>query len=276
MDLRYGTNPDDYRRWSTEQLRDNYVVDGLFTQGALTACYTHHDRLLIAGAVPTNAPIELAAPELTGTDFFLERREVGIFNIGGPAVINAGGDTYEVERLHGLYLGMGTRDVTFTSADPANPARLYLVSTSAHRAIDAQPFSQADGEALELGSAQESNRRTLTKLIHKDGIASCQLMLGFTQLHDGSMWNTMPAHLHDRRTEIYLYFDLDNDARVFHLMGVPEETRHLVMANEQAVISPGWSIHAGFGTQSYSFIWAMGGETYEFDDMAPVPPTAMR
>ena len=274
--ISYAMTPDEYARCDTAALRERFLVDGLFQDDALTLRYTHHDRMLIAGAVPRRSSVALEAADVLGTGYFLERREVGIVNIGGEGAVRVGDDEHALAPRDCLYVGRGHERVSLASSSASDPARFYLVSAPAHAALPTQRVSLADGQAARLGSPEEGNERTLTKLIHAEGVESSQLMLGLTQMHGASIWNTMPAHIHDRRTEIYLYFALPAEARVFHLMGPPDETRHLVVANEQAVISPGWSIHAGAGTQPYAFIWAMAGETYSFQDMAVVAPADLR
>lgn len=267
MELRHATHPEMIRGASTEDLRRSYLVDDLFTDDAVNAVYTHHDRIVLAGIRPVTEDVALPSfPELR-TQTFLECREAGVVNVGGKGSVVADGETFELGHGACLYLGRGTAEVTFRSADPAEPGRFYLFSAPAHRAFPTTAVMAGEGTARELGTAETSNRRTLNQYIHADGVRSCQVVMGVTTLHPGSMWNTMPAHTHDRRTECYLYFDLRDDARVVHLMGLPTETRHLVVADEQAVISPSWSVHSGFGSASYSFVWAMAGENQAFDDM---------
>lgn len=268
--------PDEYKRLDTSQLRRHFLVDGLFQDDILTGRYTHHDRMLVAGTVPRRSSVALAAPNVLGTEYFLERREVGIVNIGAEGTVRVGDDEYALAHRDCLYVGRGNRHVELASSSGADPARFYLASATAHATLPTRKVALGDGQAARLGSPDEGNERTLTKLIHADGVESSQLMLGLTQLHGVSVWNTMPAHLHDRRTEIYLYFDLPHEDRIFHLMGPPDETRHLVVSNEQAAISPGWSIHAGAGTRPYAFIWAMAGETYSFQDMVAIAPGELR
>lgn len=263
----HAVSPNDFRRYDTQELRRNFLLDGLFPQGELALRYVHNDRMIIGGAVPSTEGLVLAAPEMTATDGFLDRREVAILSIGGKATVEVGGESYSLERRDCLYVGKGGGEVVMKSNDPADPARLYLVSAPAHRSCPTAKIAIEESEAIELGSPAEGNRRTLVKMIHPDGVESCQLMLGVTTLHEGSMWNTMPPHRHERRTEAYLYFDLDPDQRVVHLMGPPSETRHLIVSDGEVVVSPPWSIHAGAGTAAYSFCWAMAGENQEFDDM---------
>ncbi|RMI09665.1 5-dehydro-4-deoxy-D-glucuronate isomerase [Cellulomonas triticagri] len=275
MEHRYATGPDHVARADTAALRDQYLVPDLFVPGEIRLVHTHHDRMVLGGVVPDGRTLRLEAPADLRAGTFLERREAGVVNVGGPAVVVADGERYELPTHACLYLGRGVRDVTFADAADGDGAQLYLVSAPAHTAYPTTLVLPEDGTVRELGDQETSNRRTLRQYIHADGIRSCQVVMGMTTLHPGSMWNTMPAHTHDRRTECYLYVDVPQDARVLHLMGRPEETRHLVVADRQAVISPSWSVHTGVGTAAYSFVWAMAGENQAFDDMDAVPVTAM-
>jgi len=279
MDLRYATNPTQIPSFDTNELRARYLVDTLFVPGEITACYTHHDRIVLAGAAPTDGPLTLPTFDELRADYFLANRELGIVNIGGTGTVSADNETYTMPNGSCLYIGRGTRNVVFASdsagQDAAGP-QFYLVSAPAHTAYPTQLVLRGEGNALELGDQLTSNRRTLNQYIHPKGIRSCQIVMGVTELHPGSMWNTMPAHTHDRRTECYLYFDVPDDARVIHLLGEPTETRHLVVADRQAVISPSWSIHSGVGTANYSFVWAMAGENQSFDDMDAAPAITLR
>lgn len=251
----------------TEELRENFLVESLFNPGVIDLLYAHIDRVVLGSAVPTDAPLTLgAAPELRA-DAFCERRELGVLNSGGPGTVTVDGTPFCLENLDGLYIGLGTREIAFASDAADSPARFYLVSYPAQRAYPTTLIRKAEAAPVKLGSPETANERTIYKYIHPEGAKSCQLVMGFTELAPGSVWNTMPAHTHDRRTEVYLYFGMPEEARVFHFMGEPDETRHLVVANEQAVLSPSWSIHSGAGTSAYSFCWAMGGENQAFDDM---------
>lgn len=271
MQIRQPSHPSDVKHYDTQKLRETFLVEDLFQTGSLNMAYSHYDRLIIGGAVPTNEPLVLEAAETLKTDYFFERREAGFIHIGGgEAVISVDGTAYELKKLDGLYVGRGAREVTISSKDAANPARMYVCSAPAHADFPTTKMDIDKATPNHLGSLETSNERTIYQYIHAGGTQSCQLMLGVTILKPGSVWNTMPAHLHDRRMEAYLYFDLKEDARVFHLMGEPNETRHIVVSNEQAVISPSWSIHSGAGTSNYTFIWAMAGENYTFKDMDPV------
>lgn len=265
-----------YSSRSTGELREDFLVDGLFQPGLIVLNYWETDRTVIGSAVPDAASLELACPAELAAHFFNERRELGIINLGGAGSIEADGQTHPLGRYDCLYVGRGVRRVVFSSANPARPAQFYLLSYPAHTdyptvlaAIDASPGSN-------LGSAGAANARRLHKFIHPDGIKSCQLVMGMTFLQPGSVWNTMPAHTHLRRSEVYLYFDIAADAALVHLAGRPEETRHLMVRDRQAVLSPPWSIHSGVGTSNYSFVWGMGGENQEFADMNLAPPASLR
>jgi 4-deoxy-L-threo-5-hexosulose-uronate ketol-isomerase len=276
MELRHATSPEQIPGMDTGQLRRRYLVEDLFAADEVRAVHTHHDRVVLAGIQPVDTAVDLPGfPEIRSEQFF-EHREAGIVNVGGPGTIAVDGTTYEVGKGSCLYVGRGAQEVAFTSADGAAPARFYLFSAPAHTAYPTTFVEAGSGTVRELGDGVTSNRRTLNQYIHENGVRSCQVVMGVTTLHAGSMWNTMPAHTHDRRMEAYLYFDLPADARVVHLMGEPTETRHLLVADGQAVISPSWSVHCGFGSASYSFVWAMAGENQSFDDMDGVPIAEMR
>lgn len=275
MENRYATGPEHVPGTDTAGLRAQYLVPDLFVPGEVRLVHTHHDRIVLGGVVPDGRRLALGAPDGLRCAFFLERREAGIVNVGGPAVVEADGVAYDLPRGACLYLGRGVRDVTFADAEPGSGAALYLVSAPAHTGYPTTRVLPDDATVRELGDQATSNRRTLRQFIHAGGVRSCQVVMGTTTLHPGSMWNTMPAHTHDRRTECYLYVDLPEEARVIHLMGESAETRHLVVADRQAVISPSWSVHSGVGTAAYSFVWAMAGENQAFDDMDAVPPAAL-
>ncbi|GLY02817.1 MULTISPECIES: 5-dehydro-4-deoxy-D-glucuronate isomerase [Actinoplanes] len=274
MEQRYATSPDQLPQFDTAELRRRYLVEEIFVPGEVTAVYTHHDRIVLGGAVPAGARLPLPVFDELRAEYFLENRELGIVNVGGTGTVTADGEEYTLPKGACLYIGRGTRDVVFADAD--GEAQFYLFSAPAHTAYPTSLVLRGEGTVRELGDQLTSNRRSLNQYIHPNGIRSCQIMMGVTELHPGSMWNTMPAHTHDRRTECYLYFDVPADARVIHLHGEPSETRHLVVADRQAVISPSWSLHSGVGTAAYSFIWAMAGENQSFDDMDAAPVTAMR
>lgn len=252
-----------------EDLRRHFLIEQLMVPGRLTATYTHYDRMLVMGAVPTDAPLAVGEDlaKLVGSATLLERRELGLINVGGAGRVTADGTVYEVGPQDALYLGKGIAAVSFASADPANPAKFYINSSPAHAAHPSRLVTKAQALVKELGAPETSNRRTLSQYLHPEVLPTCQLLMGLTRLHSGSVWNTMPAHTHDRRMEAYFYFELPADAVVMHFMGRPEATRHLVIRNEQAVLSPPWSIHCGAGTAAYAFIWSMAGDNQAFTDM---------
>lgn len=269
MDIRYPANPKDFETYTTERIRSEFLIQNLFTPDRLALTYSHADRMIVGGACPKD-PIHLEAGKETGGGSFLERREMGIINVGPQGTVTADGQQFILDKTDGLYIGQGTSDVAFSSSDPENPARYYLLSGLAHKNYPTQKTTQAEAVKASLGSVAEANVRTLYKYIHPGGIPSCQLVMGMTVLETGSVWNSMPCHTHERRMEVYFYFDLDPSSVLFHFMGQPDQTRHLVMRNEEAVISPSWSIHSGSATSNYSFIWGMLGENQIFNDMDAV------
>ncbi|MEM5582601.1 MULTISPECIES: 5-dehydro-4-deoxy-D-glucuronate isomerase [unclassified Roseibium] len=262
VETRYAIDPETAKALDTQGLRDHFHADGLFEDGKINLVYTHYDRLILGGAVPAGGDLVLDQVKEAGTASLLDRRELGVLNIGETGTVSAGGKSYEVARGDVLYVGMGSGPVTFSGK-----GRFYILSAPAHRACPTKLITVQDARRVELGSAETSNERVILQFLHPDVAESCQLLMGYTQFAPGSVWNTMPAHVHDRRMEAYLYFELGPDQRVFHFMGKPEETRHLVMANEEAVISPPWSIHCGAGTGAYTFCWAMAGDNVDFTDM---------
>ena len=268
--------PDQIPGLTQEQLRERYLVRGLFAAGEVRIVATHFDRVVAVGAVPTDTPLTLEAVPEIRSERFLDHREIGIVNVGGAGSVTADGESFAMAQKAVLYLGRGTKDVQFASDDATVPARFYGFSAPAHATYPAVVVDPDHGTIRELGDQATSNRRTLRQCIHEDGLPSCQVVMGVTTLYEGSMWNTMPAHTHDRRTEFYLYFDLADDQRVVHIMGEPEETRHLIAQSDDLVMAPSWSIHSGVGTSNYAFVWAMAGENQSFDDMDAVPITAMR
>lgn len=277
MDQRYATSPDQLPLFDTDDLRARYLVERVFVPGEVNVVYTHHDRIVLGGAVPAGAPLPLPTFDELRAEYFLANRELGIVNVGGTGTVTADGETYTLPNGACLYVGRGTRDVVFADAPgTGGGAQFYLFSAPAHATFPTRLVLRGQGTVRELGDQLTSNRRTLNQYIHENGIRSCQIVMGVTELHPGSMWNTMPAHTHDRRTECYLYFDVPEDARVIHLLGEPAETRHVVVADRQAVIAPSWSVHSGVGTAAYSFVWAMAGENQSFDDMDGFAVTQMR
>ena len=278
MDIRQPVHSEHARGLDTEGLRRHFLVEGLFKPDEATLTYSQIDRIIVGGIHPVSQPVRFA-PELgrhTGTDYFLQRRELGLINIGGPALVLADDKRYEVGPREALYIGQGARELEFRSLDPAQPAKLYFNCAPAHTHYPNRKVTLAEASPETLGAAATSNRRTIHKFIVPDVLPTCQLLMGMTQLEPGSLWNTMPCHTHDRRMEVYFYFDMGPDAAVFHMMGEPTQTRHLVVRNEQAVISPSWSLHSGVGTQAYTFIWGMVGENQVFKDMDHVPMSVLR
>jgi 4-deoxy-L-threo-5-hexosulose-uronate ketol-isomerase len=267
---RWAIDPDAAALMGTGELRDNFLIDGLFAPGRINLTYSHYDRLIVGGAVPFGAPLRLEAIKATGTPDFLDRRELIAVNIGVAGSVSVDGETFAMGPRDMLYIGMGSRDVTFASAATGPLAKFYLLSAPAHTPHPTRLIRIDEAKRLDLGSQETSNQRSIFQFIHADGAKTCQLVVGLTTFAPGSVWNTMPCHIHDRRSEAYLYFDLPDTARVFHMMGEPDETRHLVVGNEEAILSPGWSIHSGVGTASYAFIWAMAGDNVDYTDIDPV------
>ncbi len=273
LELRYGNHPDDVHRYSTAELRKHFLVEKIFSPGELHLTYSHVDRVIFGGACPAQTRLDLTGGKELGSDRFLDRRELGVINIGdaGRVVLDATG--VELGQGDGLYVGQGVAQVGFESRDPAKPAKFYLVSSPAHRQHPTVKVEQARANPRKLGAPETCNMRTVYQYVHPAVCSSCQLVMGMTLLEPGSVWNTWPCHTHERRMEVYFYFNMAEATRVFHMHGRPHETRHLVMANEQAVISPSWSIHSGVGTGAYAFIWAMAGENQNFDDMDAIAPS---
>jgi 4-deoxy-L-threo-5-hexosulose-uronate ketol-isomerase len=276
MEVRHPIHPEHMIMFDTSELREHFLVSELFTPGEPKLVYCFYDRLIVGGVCPIE-PVTLAIdPKIIGAAFLLERRELGIINIGGDGLVVADGVEFSLANGEGLYVSMGTRSLEFRSADSTNPARFYLNSAPAHAALPTTKITLADAEPITLGDPATSNKRTIRKYIHPNGVKSCQLVMGMTMLEKGSVWNTMPVHTHQRRMEAYLYFNMQEDDLVFHFMGEPEETRHIVVRDGEAVLSPSWSIHSGAGTASYTFIWGMAGENQDFGDMDHIPMGRLR
>ena len=270
MDIRYSTGKEPFTRMNTKELRDEFLIQGIFNKDDVSAVYSHVDRIVTMGCMPVDQEVDLEKNidpwKNFGVDYLLERRELGTINIGGDGVVNADGTIYEVKHYDALYLPMGTKNVTFKSKDATNPAKFYILTCPAHKACPAKLVTYDMAIHKHLGALKDSNERTINQYIHPDILETCQLSMGLTHLEEGSVWNTMPAHTHERRMEVYFYFDIPEDQAVFHFMGEPGETRHIVMHNDEAVINPAWSIHSGCGTTNYTFIWGMCGENRAYDD----------
>ena len=280
MDIRYSAHPNDVKRYTTEELRREFLIENLYRPDQVVAVYSHVDRMVTLGCMPVKETVSIDKGidvwANFGTRYFLERREVGMFNIGGDGSVTVDGTVYELGYKDCLYITMGAREVLFASRDSARPAKFYMVSAPAHCSYETRLLKLADAAKKPLGDAATSNKRVINQFIHPDVLKTCQLSMGMTVLESGSVWNTMPAHTHERRMEVYMYFDVALDQAVFHMMGQPGETRHIVMHNEEAVISPSWSIHSGVGTANYTFIWGMCGENQDFDDMDGIPTSELR
>lgn len=280
MDIRYSANQKDFKRYTTEETRDEFLIENLYVANEVVAVYSHVDRMVTLGCMPTTETVSIDKGidvwKNFGTGYFLERREIGIFNIGGPGKIVADGEEFKMGYKDCLYITKGTKEVTFSSESGSSPAKFYMVSAPAHKSCKTTFIPIEKAAKKPLGAMETSNKRVINQFIHPDVLETCQLSMGMTVLDPGSVWNTMPSHTHERRMEIYMYFEVPENQVVFHMMGQGKETRHIVMQNEQAVISPSWSIHSGAGTSNYTFIWAMGGENQAFDDMDTIPTTELR
>lgn len=276
MEIRYAVHPDHAAVMDSAELRENFLIPNLFTIGQLKMVYSYNDRLIVGGVCP-DRPMPLNIdPKIIGSDYLLERREMGIINVGGSGTITVDDQIFPIPGKDGLYIGLGARNISFASDNPEQPAKFYINSAPAHTTYPTVVARFSDADPVVLGDATGSNHRTIRKFIHPDGIRSCQLVMGMTTLETGSVWNTMPTHTHERRMEAYFYFDLPEDQIVFHFMGEPAETRHIIVRQEEAVLSPSWSIHSGAGTSSYTFIWGMAGENQVFDDMDGVPMSELQ
>ena len=275
MDIRYSANQRDVKRYTTDELRAEFLIQNLYRPDEVVAVYSHVDRMVTLGCMPVNETVSIDKGidvwANFGTHYFLERREIGIFNIGGAGKVAVDGRAYELGYKDCLYITRGAKQVLFSSDNPVAPAKFYMVSAPAHCSYETRLLRLEDAAKRLLGDSSTSNKRVINQFIHPDVLPTCQLSMGMTVLESGSVWNTMPAHTHERRMEVYMYFEVPENEVVFHMMGEGNETRHIVMKNEEAVISPSWSIHAGCGTASYTFIWAMGGENQAFDDMDEIP-----
>ncbi|WP_458628286.1 5-dehydro-4-deoxy-D-glucuronate isomerase [Winogradskyella sp. PC D3.3] len=264
---RYAASPQDVKNYDTNRLRDEFLISNVMEDDAINLVYSHYDRFITGGAVPVKSELKLESIEPLKADYFLERRELGIINVGGKGTVSVNGVDYHLDYKEALYIGRANKDVSFSSEDATKPAKFYLNSTPAHKTFPTKKISREDAEVVELGALETANARTIRKLIVNSVVETCQVQMGMTELKTGSVWNTMPAHVHDRRMEVYFYFEVPEDQAVCHFMGEPEETRHIWMANNQAVISPPWSIHSGSGTSNYTFIWGMAGENLDYGDM---------
>jgi 4-deoxy-L-threo-5-hexosulose-uronate ketol-isomerase len=276
MDVRQGMHSAHAKTLTTEELRREFLIEQIFVPGKVTMTYSHIDRIVVGGVCPTDKPLAIEAGKEFGVDYLLERRELGTINIGGAGTVSIDGKDYDLATEDGLYIPMGTKNLSFRSKDAAKPAKFYFACTPAHTAYPVVKINIADASPEKLGKPETGNVRTIYKYLHPAVLKTCQLSMGLTKLEPGSMWNTMPCHTHERRMEVYFYFNMPDDAVVFHMMGEPAETRHLIMRNEQAAISPSWSIHSGVGSQAYTFIWAMCGENQVFHDMDHVPMTTLK
>ena len=276
FETRYASSPKAVKQYDTEQLRDEFLIPDLMQPGKVKFVYTHYDRYMAGGAVPTSSDLKLETIDPLKADYFLERRELGIINVGGDGIIYVDGETFEIGHKDALYIGKGVKDVTFKSDDVSKPAKFYMNSAPAHKAFPTKKTSLAEANKIELGSLETANHRTVSQMIIGGIVETCQLQMGMTELKTGSVWNTMPAHVHDRRMEIYFYLDVPEEQAVCHFMGQPQETRHIWMQNHEAVISPPWSIHSGSGTSNYTFIWGMAGENLDYNDMDVAKITDLR
>lgn len=276
MTQRYESSPREVERMNTTELRENFLVERVFQKDSILMTYTHYDRLVLGGIMPVSKTLSLGTFNELKSNYFLERREMGIINVAGNGSVTADGHTFEVNKLSCLYLGKGTKEISFHSKDAENPAQFFILSAPAHKTFENKVFTKEEASPVTLGSPETSNQRTIYKYIHNDGIMSCQLVMGLTVLKTGSIWNTMPPHTHDRRSEVYFYFDVPENQGIMHFMGQPTETRHLWVQQHQAIISPPWSIHAGAGSANYSFIWGMAGENKDFTDMDHVNLNELR
>lgn len=276
MNNRYANHPNDSKKYDTNQLREHYMVEEIFSDDKVELTYSHVDRIIFGGIKPVNESLKLEAGKSMGVDYFLERREMGVINVGGEGIVSIDGEEFALNNKDGLYIGKGNKDIIFKSSNPKNPAKFYINSVPAHKEYKTVKIEIEKANPVKMGDKSTLNKRTIYQYVHPNVCESCQLLMGLTILEPGSAWNTMPCHTHERRMEVYFYFDMEEDTRVIHLMGEPTETRHLIVKNEQAIISPSWSIHSGVGTSNYTFIWGMCGENQTFTDMDPISMDTLR
>ena len=276
MKNRYANHPSDSKKYDTNQLREHYMVEEIFIDDKIELTYSHVDRIIFGGIKPVNESLKLEAGKSMGVDYFLERREMGVINVGGEGIVSIDGEEFTLNNKDGLYIGKGNKDIIFKSLNSENPAKFYINSVPAHKEYKTVKIEIEKANPVKMGDNSTLNKRTIYQYVHPNVCESCQLLMGLTILEPGSAWNTMPCHTHERRMEVYFYFDMEEDTRVIHLMGEPTETRHLIVKNEQAIISPSWSIHSGVGTSNYTFIWGMCGENQTFTDMDHIPMEVLR
>lgn len=276
LEVRYANHPEDSKHYTTEELRKHYLVEKVFIPDDISLVYSHQDRIIAGGVMPVKKALKLETSDELRAAYFLERRELGIINIGGAGKVTLDGKSYDIKPRDGMYVGMGVKDVVFESVDSKNPAKFYIASSPAHKTYPTYYIDFDKANHRPCGDEKTLNKRVINQYIHPDVCDSCQLAMGMTELAPGSGWNTMPSHTHERRMEVYFYFNIPDDNVVFHMMGQPQETRHIVMKNEELVISPSWSIHSGIGTSNYTFIWAMCGENQDFDDMDHIKTTDLK
>ena len=276
MNNRYANHPNDSKKYDTNQLREHYMVEEIFSDDKVEITYSHVDRIIFGGIKPVNESLKLEAGKSMGVDYFLERREMGVINVGGEGIVSIDGEEFTLNNKDGLYIGKGNRDIIFKSLNSENPAKFYINSVPAHKEYKTVKIEIEKANPVKMGDNSTLNKRTIYQYVHQNVCESCQLLMGLTILEPGSAWNTMTCHTHERRMEVYFYFDMQEDTRVIHLMGEPTETRHLIVKNEQAIISPSWSIHSGVGTSNYTFIWGMCGENQTFTDMDHIPIEVLR
>ncbi len=274
-EFRYAHHPEDVKNYTTEQLRKHFLIEDLFQEDTIKLVYTMYDRYMVGGIFPVNQPLKLETIDELKSEYFLDRRELGIINVGGKGKVTVDGVVYELDHKEALYIGKGNKEIIFDRTEAGQPY-FYMNSAPAHHAYPTRKITKTEAEIVELGEQKYANRRTINKLIVNTVLETCQLQMGMTELHLGSIWNTLPAHTHERRMEAYFYFELEEGQAVCHFMGQPQETRHIFMKNHQAVISPEWSIHSGAGTSSYTFIWGMAGENLDYSDMDVVSPDQMK